>query len=255
MKPRIKVAAAQTPSGGEMVLFQHDHDFSFMVNGQELMNSRQHGSEVELARLGCAHLVGRKAPTILIGGLGMGYTLRKALDMLTSDARVIVSELIGKVVEWNRAFLGILNDHPLEDKRVEIETGDIVALISRTRSKFDAILLDIDNGPRALTDPRNSRLYGLEGIHACRRAIRGQGGLAVWSVAPSKQFEKTLMRCGFHVRRYRVSAGKGVKAQSRFVWVASENRDILPHGGGEPRLPIKKDAKGSRPRSRHKRKW
>ncbi len=252
MKPRIKIAATQTPSGGEMALFQHDHDFSILVNGKELMNSRLHTSELELARLGCAHLAGKKAPTILIGGLGMGYTLRQALDTLSPDARVVVSELLGEVVEWNRTFLGALNDHPLRDKRVEIEAGDITAFIAQTRDRFDAILLDIDNGPKALTDPLNHRLYGHGGIQACRRALRKQGCLAVWSVEASKKFEKTLTQNDFQVRRYRVPAGKNSKSKSRIVWVASEDKNSLPHGGGEPRIYLKKDAKGSHTRSRHK---
>lgn len=220
-----------------MSLYRHDRDFSIKINGQELMHSRQHESELELARLGCAHLTGRKTPCILIGGLGMGYTLRETLDMVGRGANVVVGELLSAVVKWNREFLGELNGHPLDDKRVDLKQGDIVRLISRSKNKFDAILLDIDNGPRAMTDSGNRHLYGQEGIRACRRALRSGGCLAVWSVEPSKKFERLMMRCGFHVRRYRVSAYKGSKSQSRFVWVASEDQTILPPGGGEP-LPL-----------------
>ena len=222
-----------------MVLRQHDRDFSIQINGQELMNSRQHESELELARLGCAPLAGREAPSILIGGLGLGYTLRQALDMLSPHANVLVCELLGAVVEWNREFLGKLNGYPLEDERVELKTGDIVELISRSKSRFDAILLDIDNGPSAVTDSGNQRLYGREGIRACRRALSEQGCLAVWSSDPSKSFEQLLMNCKFHVRRFRAPAYKGSKSQSRFVWVASEDKTVLPPGGGEPRLTRK----------------
>jgi spermidine synthase len=171
----------------------------------------------------------------------MGYTLRQALDMLGPHARVVVSELLGAVVEWNREFLGGLNGRPLEDERVELKTGDIVELISRSRNRFDAILLDVDNGPGVMTDSGNRRLYGREGIQACRRALRKLGCLAVWSAEPSKKFEQLMMRCSFHVHRYRVSAYKGSKSQSRFVWVASEDKKILPRGGGQPRLPLKID--------------
>ena len=235
-----------------MVLYQHDRDFSITINGQDLMHSRQHESEQALARLGCAHLAGRKAPSILIGGLGMGYTLRQALDMLSPHAQVVVGELLGAVVEWNREFFGELNDRPLGDERVDVKTGDIVNLISRSKGRFDAILLDVDNGPSAMTDSGNRRLYGRKGIQACRRALRKQGCLAVWSAEPSKKFEQLLMRCSFHVRRFRASAYKGSKSQSRFVWVASEDKIILPPGGGEPRLPLKSEPKGSyrRPRKR-----
>ena len=253
MKPRLKIATARTPDGGEMVLYQHGRDFSIQINGQDLMLSRQHESELELARLGCAHLADRKAPRILIGGLGMGYTLRQALDMLSPRAQVVVGELLGAVVEWNREFFGELNGHPLGDERVDLKTGDIVDLISRSRSRFDAILLDIDNGPGVMTDSGNRRLYGREGILACRRALRKQGCLAVWSAEPSKKFEQLLMSCSFHVRRFRLSAYKGSKSQSRFVWVASEDKVILPRGGGEPRLPLKTESKGSRRRPRKRR--
>ena len=252
MKPRVRIATARTPDGSEMVLYQHGRDFSIMINGQDLMNSRQHESELELARLGCAHLAGCKAPSILVGGLGMGYTLRQALDMLSPHAQVVVGELLGAVVEWNREFFGELNGRPLEDERVDVKTGDIVNLISRSKGRFDAILLDVDNGPSAMTDSGNRRLYGRKGIQACRRALRKQGCLAVWSAEPSKKFEQLLMRCSFHVRRFRASAYKGSKSQSRFVWVASEDKIILPPGGGEPRLPLKSEPKGSyrRPRKR-----
>jgi len=216
------------------------------------MLSRQHESELDLARLGCAHLAGRMAPSILIGGLGMGYTLRQALDMLSPRAMVVVGELLDAVVEWNRAFFGDLNGQPLGDERVDLKTGDIVELISRSKNKFDTILLDVDNGPGVMTDSGNRRLYGREGIQACRRALSKQGCLAVWSAEPSKKFEQLLMSCGFHVRRFRVPAYKGSKSQSRFVWVASEDKIVLPPGGGQPRLPLKNKSKGNprRPRKR-----
>jgi len=243
MKPRVKRAAARTPDGGEMVLYQHDRDFTIEINGRDLMLSRHHESELELARLGCAHLERRKAPSILIGGLGMGYTLRQALDMLGPNAKVMVGELLSSVIAWNREFLGVLNDQPLTDERVDLKTGDIVELISRSKSLFDAILLDIDNGPSAMTDSGNVHLYGHEGILACRNALRKKGCLAVWSAGPCKEFEQHLMDCNFHVRRYRVPAFKGSKSQARFIWVASEDRSILPPGGGEPRQPRKKGSR------------
>jgi spermidine synthase len=233
-----------------MELYQHDRDFTIVINGEDLMLSRHHESELELARLGCAHLAGRKAPTILIGGLGMGYTLRQALDMLGPHAKVVVGELMNAVIEWNREFFRDLNGRPLEDERVELNTGDIVELISRSKNRFDAILLDIDNGPGAITDSGNSRLYDYEGIMACRRALRKHGCLAVWSAGPSKAFEELLMTCRLHVRRYRVPAYKGSKSLSRFVWVASEEKSLLPPGGGEPRRQARKALKGSRGRTR-----
>ena len=253
MKPRVRIATSRTPDGGEMELYQHDRDFLIKINGQELMSSRQHESELELARLGCAHLVGSKAPSILIGGLGLGYTLRQVLDMLSSHAKVVVGELLRAVVEWNREFLGALNGQPLEDERVDLKTGDVVGLISSSRNRFDAILLDIDNGPSAMTNSANRRLYSYEGIMACRHALREQGCLAVWSAEPSKKFERLMVGgCGFHVRRYRIPAYKGSKSQSHFVWVASEDETILPPGGGEPRLPLRNVSKESHRRFRER---
>ncbi|MCJ7625901.1 MAG: hypothetical protein MUO76_20605 [Anaerolineaceae bacterium] len=237
MKPFIKLATTKTPDGGEMVLFKHDGDFSIKINGLGLMNSRTHESEIELARLGCAHLSGHAAPRVLIGGLGMGYTLRQTLDMLGPDANVIVSELLTAVVDWNREFLGELTNQPLEDKRTEIITGDIFHLLSRSADEFDAILLDIDNGPSAITDSGNQRLYSQTGIQICRRALRKRGCLAIWSAEPSKAFEQLLMSCNFHVRRYMLHAYKKSSKKSLFVWVASEDKTILPPGGGEPRKP------------------
>ena len=207
MKPQIKLATAQTPDGGKMELYQHDHDFLIKINGQELMNSRHHESEQELARLGCANLSNRRAPRVLIGGLGMGYTLRQTLDMLGPTAHVFVSELLPSVVDWNRTYLKDLNGGPLDDKRADLIAGDIFQLLSQSTHKFDAILLDVDNGPRAITDSGNDRLYSPAGILACRQALRKQGSLAIWSAEPSKVFEQLLISCGFKVRRYRVKHG------------------------------------------------
>ena len=235
MKPQIKLATTQTPDGGKMELYQHDTDFLIKINGQELMNSRHHESEQELARLGCANLASRKASRVLIGGLGMGYTLRQTLDMLGPSAHVVVSELLTAVVDWNRAYLKDLNGGALDDKRSELITGDIFQLLSRSTHKFDAILLDVDNGPSAITDSGNDRLYGPAGILACRRALRKQGNLAIWSAEPSKDFEQLLISCGFKVRRYRAKAYQGGNAKPFFIWVAAEDKTILPEGGGKPR--------------------
>jgi spermidine synthase len=232
MNPRVKIATARTPGGGTMELYQHDGDFTIQVNGQDLMLSRQHESELALARLGCAHLAGRKGHCILIGGLGMGYTLRQALNMMGVDAQVVVGELVSAIIEWNRAYFGKLNGQPLMDARVDLRAGDVVELILNAKAKFDAILLDIDNGPRAMTDSGNSRLYGREGIRACRSALREKGCLAVWSAEPDKKFEQRLMACGFHVICFRVPAYKGSKSKSRFVWVASENKKLPENSGG-----------------------
>ena len=211
-----------------MLLYRHDGQYSIRVDGCELMNSRQHESELELARLGCASLTGHRAPSVLVGGLGLGYTLRQALDMLGRQANVVVAELLAPVVDWNRAFIGELNGQPLADPRVDLKVVDVFDLISHSRRRFDAILLDVDNGPDALTDPGNQRLYGRQGILACRRALRGRGCLAVWSAGPSRRFERLLMSCNLHVRCYRAAAYKGSASRPRFIWVASEHKGNLP---------------------------
>src|SRR6266498_5091862 len=246
MKPQIKLATAQTPDGGKMELYQHDRDFLIRINGLELMNSRHHESEQELARLGCANLSGRRAPRVLIGGLGMGYTLRQTLDMLGPTAQVVVSELLPAVVDWNREYLKDLNGGALDDKRTDLIIGDIFQLLSQSIHKFDAILLDIDNGPSAITDSGNQRLYSPAGIQACRRALRKQGSLAIWSAEPSKVFEQLLTSCGFKVRRYRAKAYQGGHSKPLFIWVAAEDETILPPGGGEPRVSNEKAPKQSR---------
>ena len=253
MNPRVKIASTRTPDGSQVVLYKHAGDFLIEVNGQDLMHSRQHESEIELARLGCGHLTDHKAPNILIGGLGMGYTLRQSLDMLRPQARVMVAELLTDVIAWNRDFLGELNGQPIEDQRVDLMTGDVVQLISRSKDRFDAILLDIDNGPNAMTDSSNLYLYSRKGIQSCRRALREKGCLAVWSAETNKKFEQRLMECRFHVRRFRVPAYKGAKSQSRFVWIASESERCLPCGGGEPRLPVDNESKGRRRHTRKRR--
>jgi len=237
MKPQIKLATAQTPDGGEMTLYKHDVNFEIKVNGQLLMSNRQHESELALARLGCAHLEKREAASVLIGGLGMGYTLRQTLELVGENANVVVSELMAPLVDWNRDFLGELNGGALDEKRVEIRIGDVLLLLSNSKNQFDAILLDVDNGPTAIVDPGNNILYSQAGIEICRQALRKRGCLAIWSAEPSKKFEGLLMRGKFHVRRFMVPAYGASSKKTRVIWVASENKANLPPGGREPDPP------------------
>jgi spermidine synthase len=246
MKPQIELESIETPDGGRMGLHEHDEGFSIKVNGQLLMSSRQHESELALARLGCAHLVQHEAPTVLIGGLGMGYTLAQTLSMLGSGAKVTVSELMPEILAWNQKYFGALNGKPLEDARTDVILGNIFSILAKADERFDAILLDIDNGPTAITDEGNGQLYTREGMESCRRALRNKGCLAVWSAEPSKSFEALLMSCHFHVRRYKVPAYAGTTKNSRFVWVSTENERLLPPGGGEPRPAKKKKPKNNR---------
>jgi spermidine synthase len=192
------------------------------------MTSRAHESELELARLGCARIADRQNPTVLIGGLGMGYTLRETLDRLQPEATVVVSELIADVVSWNRNFLGELNSHPLRDPRVELKLGDVTRLIQESEHAFDAIMLDVDNGPEALTSAGNDRLYSREGLQACMRALHAKGCLSLWSGSIDNAFEKRLRQENLAFRRFHVAAYKGGKARSRCIWVISRDVRSLP---------------------------
>ena len=228
VKPTLQIATTKTPDGEVLGLYRHDADFSIRVNHQELMTSRAHESELELARLGCARIRERQSPTLLIGGLGMGYTLREALDLLQPGASVIVSELIAEVVTWNREFLGELNGHPLRDPRVTLKLGDVMAVIQKAEHAFDAILLDVDNGPEALTSAGNDRLYSRPGLQACMRALHAKGCLAIWSGAIDNAFEKRLRQESLFFRRIHVPAYKGARALSRCIWLISRDPRSLP---------------------------
>lgn len=216
-----------------MVLSRHDCDFFIAVDGRQLMTSREHESELELARLGCEKIRNRPRPVVLIGGLGMGYTLRQTLDLLPPGARVIVAELIPDVVRWNQEFLGQLAGYPLRDSRVTVESCDVAQMIRSAaggQAAFDAILLDVDNGPGATTYAGKDRLYGPVGISAAMRALRPGGCLAIWSVDADSRFEGRLRREGFQVRSFRVRAYAQAKNRSRCVWVVAQNVLALPDG-------------------------
>lgn len=228
MKPTIQIATARTPDGEELVLYKHDADYSIKVNRQELMTSRAHESERLLARLGCARIQERASPTVLIGGLGMGYTLRQALDLLQPHASVVVSELIAEVVVWNRDFLGALNHDPLHDPRVVLRIGDVRELIQQSEHAFDAIMLDVDNGPEALTSKDNDHLYSREGLQACMHALHAKGCLSIWSGSIDNAFEKRLRQENLFFRRFHGAIYKGGKSRSRFIWVISRDARSLP---------------------------
>jgi len=207
--------------GGELRLFGRDSEFAIRIAGGQgdLMNSRTHGSEDALGQLACEPLQDRPAARVLIGGLGMGFTLAAALACLRSDAAVTVAELVPGVVAWNRERLGGCADHPLQDPRVEVRIGDVGELIRGSADTFDAILLDVDNGPEGLTHPENDRLYSLEGLSAAYRALRKDGILAVWSVSPAKAFVKRMRGVGFAVEELRIRAHRG-KGSRHVIWLA-----------------------------------
>jgi spermidine synthase len=189
-----------------MSLTRQGSEYVILAAGKPLMSSRMHGSEEALAAFGCKAAGQRRAPCVLVGGLGMGFTLRATLDALPLDATVIVAELIPAVVEWNRGALGPLAGHPLTDRRVQVEVGDVAATLRASSRRFDAILLDVDNGPAAFTATHNMRLYDDSGLAAVRAALTDGGVLAVWSAWEDRRFEQRLRYGGFAVEVERVRA-------------------------------------------------
>ncbi len=219
MLPRELLAEARTPAGDPMTLTREGVSLVVRVRSEVLMSSRVHGSEEALAEVGCAGLASRRGARVLIGGLGLGYTARAALDRLAPDAEVVVRELIPALVEWNRGPLAALAARPLDDPRVVIEVGDVRDALGG-RQRFDAILLDVDNGPEALTVPSNSRLYGPAGLASLRGALRPGGALVVWSAGESPRFERALRAAGFTCEVVRVRARGAIRKGSRhFLFV------------------------------------
>jgi spermidine synthase len=193
-------------TGEELRLYRRDKEFSIMVNGRELMNSRTHGSEDALAELACATIADRRCPRVLIGGLGMGYTTAAALMRLGTDSEVVVAELLPAVVKWNQGPLSDLAGNPLKDHRVTVREIDIAQILQTERHAYDAVLLDVDNGPDALTRKDNNWLYARAGLKAAFAALRPASVLAVWSAGPDPAFTKRLHQVGFKVNEVRVRA-------------------------------------------------
>jgi spermidine synthase len=189
-----------------MSLTRRDGEYVIRVNGKTLMSSRLHGSEEALATAACQHVTAAAQPRVLVGGLGMGFTLRATLDLLPADAIVTVAELVPAVVEWNRGPLSELAGHPLKDKRLRIQVEDVGATLRANPARFDAILLDVDNGPAAFTAADNHGLYDNQGVAAAYAALRAGGALAVWSAWDDRKFEHRLRFHGFTTQADRVRA-------------------------------------------------
>jgi spermidine synthase len=183
------------------------------------MNSRLHGSEKALAELACARLQGRPQPRLLVGGLGMGFTLAAALKTVGPDAEVVVAELVPEVVSWNRTLIGEPAGHPLRDPRSCVYIGDVGNLIREEPAGFDAILMDVDNGPEALVRRENDWLYGAAGLRATRNALRPSGVLAIWSVSADRSFSKRLQQAGFDTTEHVVHAHRAGKGPRHHIWI------------------------------------
>jgi spermidine synthase len=193
-----------TPDGVEMALTRRDGEYVILAAGKSLMSSRMHGSEEALATFACRNARTREQPCVLVGGLGMGFTLRATLDLLPKEASIVVAELVPAVVEWNRGPLGPLAGHPLKDPRVRVDVGDVGATLRASRNRFDAVLLDVDNGPAAFTASANAGLYDDRGLAAARAALTRGGVLAVWSASENRRFEQRLRYGKFAVDVERV---------------------------------------------------
>jgi spermidine synthase len=183
-----------------MNLVRRGGEYFILVDGAILMSSRMHGSEEALATFACQRMQALERPNVLLGGLGMGFTLRATLDLLPSDAAVVVAELLPAVVEWNRGPLGPLANHPLQDQRVRVEMADVADTLRSRLGQFDAVLLDVDNGPAALTDSNNARLYDRRGIAAAHASLKQAGVLAIWAAKVDPKFQQRLRDGGFAVR-------------------------------------------------------
>jgi spermidine synthase len=222
MNPWILLDSTQVPgNGGELCLHQRGDEFSIRIVGRgELMNSRVHGSEDALAEQTCARLLERARPRLLIGGLGMGFTLAAALRHTGEQAQVVVAELVPAVVAWNQGPLGEPAGHPLQDPRVTVRKVDVARLLMDGQQAYDAILLDVDNGPEGLTRKENDWLYGINGLSEAYTALCPGGVLAVWSAGPDKDFLQRLRKVGFEVDEMRVRT-HGTKGARHVIWFAS----------------------------------
>lgn len=219
MKPRELLGTAQIPGGGELRLYKRDTDFIIALGANELMSSRLRGSEEALALMTCDRL-NTEAPHLLIGGYGMGFTLRAALVRLGPKARISVVELVPEIIDWARGPMADLTAGCLDDSRVELVMRDVVRVIAGAERRYDAILLDVDNGPDGLTRADNDQLYSTHGLVSAKAALKPGGVLAIWSAAPDERFARRLKHAGFQVEEVMVRAGRGGKGARHIIWFA-----------------------------------
>ena len=222
LKPRELIGMAAVPGGGNLRLFRRGDDFMIVLERSELMSSRMSGSEDALAVMTCARLGKRIAPRMLIGGYGMGFTLRAALAALGADAEITVAELVPEIIDWARGPMAALAAGCLDDPRVRLFSGDVAAPIRDAQGRFDAILLDVDNGPDGLTRSNNDWLYSARGLKAARAALAPGGVLSIWSAAPDKAFTRRLAEAGFAVDEVGVRARSNGKGPMHVIWFATK---------------------------------
>lgn len=222
MIPWLQIDSARVPGADvELRLMQRGAEFAMMLGQNQLMNSRLSGSEEALATLACRKIEAAGSPRLLIGGLGMGFTLRAALAVLGTEARITVAELVPAVIAWARGPLADVFDGSLDDPRVNIRDADVIDVIRSRAAAFDAILLDVDNGPEALIRKANDALYDVRGLKTIRRALRPNGVLAVWSSGPHPSFSKRLRDAGFEVNEVGVRAIARRSGARHVIWFAT----------------------------------
>ncbi|WP_454886707.1 spermine/spermidine synthase domain-containing protein [Sphingomonas oryzagri] len=222
MTPRELIGIAQIPGGDELRLFRRGSDFMIVLDRNELMSSRMSGSEEALATMTCDRLGGRVAPHLLIGGYGMGFTLRAALARLDARARITVAELVPEIIAWARGPMAALAAGCLDDPRVALREQDVAMVIGGETAAYDAILLDVDNGPDGLVRLANDRLYTSPGLASARAALKPGGVLAVWSAAPDAAFARRLAKAGFAVEEVAVKARSNGKGPRHVIWFGTK---------------------------------
>jgi spermidine synthase len=222
MTPRDLLGSASVPGGDELRLFRRGRDFMIVLDRNELMSSRMSGSEEALAVMTCERLTGVAAPHLLIGGYGMGFTLRAALTALPREARTTVVELVPEIIQWARGPMAELTAGCLDDPRVDLIEGDVARAIREAQGGYDAILLDVDNGPDGLTRVGNDALYTAKGLAAAKRALRPGGVLAVWSAGSDAPFARRLVDAGFAVDEVAVRARSNGKGPRHVIWFATK---------------------------------
>ncbi|WP_288459054.1 spermidine synthase [uncultured Sphingomonas sp.] len=221
MTPRELLGVADVPGGDPLRLFRRGRDFMIVLDRNELMSTRMNGSEIALGTMACDRLAGRPAPHLLIGGYGMGFTLRAVLERLDAAGRVTIAELVPGIIEWARGAMAELTAGCLDDPRVTLRMGDVGDAIRAAPRAYDAILLDVDNGPDGLTRPANDGLYSARGLDEARAALRPGGVLAIWSAAPDPAFARRLARGGFTVDEVRTRARDNGKGAHHVIWFAT----------------------------------
>lgn len=223
MKIRELIGTAAVPGGDELRLYRRGDDFIIGIDRNELMSSRMSGSEEALATMTCDRLRSADKAHLLIGGYGMGFTLRAALATLGRDAKITVAELVPGIIDWARGPMAELAAGCLDDPRVELVLGDVSKAIGAATRRYDAILLDVDNGPDGLTRDANEGLYSAAGLATAKAALRPGGILAIWSAAPDARFSRRLAAAGFQVEEVGVRARSNGKGPRHVIWFARTN--------------------------------